>query len=104
MLPGMAPGFRSHRTLRPVRNGTYGVLQATAVDYASGARNITGRTPLARMKTNKNDPETCRDADERHTAWGTGLRARYDDVAQEPMPDRFRDLLKQLEDAESRQG
>lgn len=61
------------------------------------------RTPLACMKTNKNDPETCQSADEQHMAWGTGLRARYDKVVQEPMPDRFRDLLKQLEDAESRQ-
>jgi hypothetical protein len=42
------------------------------------------------------------DHDERETAWGAGLRVRYDEVAHEPLPDRFRDLLEQLEEAESR--
>jgi hypothetical protein len=28
------------------------------------------------------------------------LKATYDEVAQEPVPDKFRDLLKQLEAAE----
>jgi hypothetical protein len=34
--------------------------------------------------------------------WATGLRAQFDEVFKEPMPDRFRDLLKQLEDMDSR--
>jgi hypothetical protein len=55
------------------------------------------------MKPNKSKPEARLEADDRHVAWGTGLRARYDEVAHEPVPERFRDLLKQLADAESRQ-
>jgi hypothetical protein len=45
----------------------------------------------------------CRDndADERKMAWAKGLRARYDKVAQKALPDRFRDLLEQVDDAES---
>ena len=43
------------------------------------------------------------DGDERREAvWARVLKTRYGEVAQEPMPDRFRELLEQLEDAESR--
>jgi hypothetical protein len=35
-------------------------------------------------------------------AWAAGLKAGFKAICQEPMPDRFLDLLKQLEDAESR--
>jgi hypothetical protein len=33
---------------------------------------------------------------------GTQLRDLYSDVMNEPMPDKFRDLLKQLEDKEGK--
>ncbi len=35
---------------------------------------------------------------------GRMLKAMYDEVAQEPVPDRFRDLLKQLEGKEPSKG
>ena len=41
------------------------------------------------------------DADTREKTWARVLRARFGEVAKEPMPDRFRELLEQLEDAES---
>lgn len=34
--------------------------------------------------------------------WARALKVGYDEVAQEPMPNRFRELLEQLEKAESR--
>jgi len=40
--------------------------------------------------------------DTREETWARVLKARYGEVAQEQMPDRFRELLEQLEDAESR--
>jgi predicted metal-dependent hydrolase len=56
------------------------------------------------MGSRSNPPDEPRDhdADERETAWAKGLRARYDQVARESLPDRLRDLLEKLEDAESR--
>lgn len=42
------------------------------------------------------------DDERREEVWARVLRSRYADVAQQPMPDRFRELLDQLEDAESR--
>jgi hypothetical protein len=41
-------------------------------------------------------------ADERQNAWKAGLKAQYDAVANEPLPDRFRTLLELLDDTESR--
>jgi hypothetical protein len=35
---------------------------------------------------------------------GRMLKATYDEVAREPVPDKFLDLLKQLEAAEPRKG
>jgi hypothetical protein len=35
-------------------------------------------------------------------AWAKGLRSRYAKIAKEPVPNSFRDLLEQIEDAESR--
>jgi hypothetical protein len=35
---------------------------------------------------------------------GRMLKATYDEVAHEPVPDKFLDLLKQLEAAEPRKG
>jgi hypothetical protein len=40
--------------------------------------------------------------DSREETWARVLKAGYGEVAQEPMPDRFRELLEQLEDAEPR--
>jgi len=34
--------------------------------------------------------------------WAAGIRAKFEEVGKEPLPDRFRDLLKQLEDVDSR--
>ena len=34
--------------------------------------------------------------------WEAGLRASFDEVAKEPLPTRFRNLLKQLDSVESR--
>ncbi len=42
------------------------------------------------------------DDDTREETWARVLKARYGEVAQEPMPDRFRELLERLEDAEER--
>jgi hypothetical protein len=42
------------------------------------------------------------DDDTREETWARVLKAGYGEVAQEPMPDRFRELLEQLEDAEAR--
>lgn len=44
--------------------------------------------------------KTDNDNDDRELAWGMGLRSKYDEVAQELLPDLFRDLLEQLENAE----
>ena len=41
-------------------------------------------------------------AEKPETAWARRLRARYNDVAEEPLPDRLRDLLERLQDADSR--
>jgi len=37
----------------------------------------------------------------RQRAIGRELRRMYDDVAQEPVPDEFLDLLRKIDDAES---
>ena len=42
------------------------------------------------------------DDDTREETWARVLRARYGEVAQEQMPERFRELLERLEDAELR--
>jgi ADP-heptose:LPS heptosyltransferase len=42
------------------------------------------------------------DDDSREATWARVLKANYDEAVQEPMPDRFRELLEQLKDAESR--
>lgn len=42
------------------------------------------------------------DADERKMAWAKGLRARYDKVRREPVPNQFRNLLKRIDAADSR--
>lgn len=41
--------------------------------------------------------------DSREAVWSRVLKTNYDEVVQEPVPDRFRELLEQLEDAESRE-
>jgi hypothetical protein len=41
------------------------------------------------------DDDTCKET------WARVLKAEYGEVAQEPMPNRFRELLDRLEDAES---
>jgi hypothetical protein len=40
------------------------------------------------------------DRDTSAETWARALKAGYDEVAQEPMPSRFRELLERLEDAE----
>lgn len=52
-------------------------------------------------KTNPADDRRDNGDDDREIAWGAGLKGGYDEVAHEPLPDRFVDLLKQLEDAEA---
>lgn len=42
------------------------------------------------------------DDDTREETWARVLRAGYGEVAQEQMPDRFRELLERLERAEAR--
>jgi hypothetical protein len=42
------------------------------------------------------------DGDTREETWARALKVGYGEVAQEPMPDRFRKLLERLEDEESR--
>lgn len=42
------------------------------------------------------------DDDSREAAWARALKSRYDDVVQELLPDRFREPLEQLDDAERR--
>ncbi len=50
----------------------------------------------------KADERRNYDVDDPETAWAKRLRARYGDVAQEPLPDTVRDLLAQLAAVESR--
>jgi hypothetical protein len=40
----------------------------------------------------------------RQRAIGRELRRMYDDVAQEPIPDDFMDLLRQIDEAEDKNG
>lgn len=40
----------------------------------------------------------------RQRAIGRELRRMFDDVAQEPVPDDFMDLLRQIDDAEDAKG
>ena len=56
------------------------------------------------MGSREKPPDRHRDddANEREMAWGKGLRASYNRVTQEPLPDRFNELLERLEDAELR--
>ena len=49
-------------------------------------------------------PADSRDRDRRNgfgldpkVVWAAGIRARFDEVGKEPLPNRFRDLLKQFE-------
>jgi hypothetical protein len=44
------------------------------------------------------------DGDTREETWARALRVGYGEVAQEPMPDRFRTLLERLEDVESQES
>ena len=50
-----------------------------------------------------NTPDERRDSDEleQQMAWSKGLRFRYDAVADEPLPDPFRELLKRLDEADA---
>lgn len=56
------------------------------------------------MGSNEKPPDGYRDhdADQREMAWARGLRAGYDRLAQESLPDRFRELMEQLENMEPR--
>jgi hypothetical protein len=56
------------------------------------------------MGSGEKPPDARRDHDayERESAWAAGLKARYDEVAEKPLPDKFRELLERIEDAESR--
>lgn len=49
-------------------------------------------------------PNERRDSDgiEQEMAWSKALRFQYDGVAQEPLPNRFGELLARLDDAEWR--
>lgn len=40
--------------------------------------------------------------EERQLAWAAGLKARFDAVAQAPLPDEFLHLLERIEEAECR--
>jgi hypothetical protein len=40
--------------------------------------------------------------EDREAAWAAGLRSNYNEVAREPLPDRFRDLLEQLDEVDLR--
>ena len=40
------------------------------------------------------------DGDTPQATWARALKVGYDELAQEQMPDRFRELLDRLEDAE----
>lgn len=42
-------------------------------------------------------------ADDGTAVWAEIVRSRYDVIASEPLPDRVRDLLKQLDAAEARE-
>jgi hypothetical protein len=46
--------------------------------------------------------ELPHDEDSREETWARVLKACYGAAAQEPVPDRFRELLEELDDAESR--
>jgi anti-sigma factor NepR-like protein len=48
--------------------------------------------------------EKARAVRARQRAIGRELRRMYDDVAQEPVPDDFMDLLRQIDEAEEKGG
>jgi hypothetical protein len=48
--------------------------------------------------------EKARAVRARQRAIGRELRRMYDDVAQEPVPDDFMDLLRQIDEAEEEKG
>jgi hypothetical protein len=48
------------------------------------------------------DERRHKDVDSPESAWARRLRARYDDVAQEPLPGSFRELVERLQDADLR--
>jgi hypothetical protein len=59
-----------------------------------GWREVMMKTPY-RLQTDD-------DADSREETWARVLKANYGEAAQEPLPDRLRELLEQLDDAEAR--
>ena len=56
------------------------------------------------QKKKRSDRRRDHESDERRMAWAKGLRARYDKVAQEPVPEKFRKLLRQIDETEPSAG
>ncbi|MBI3676779.1 MAG: RNA polymerase subunit sigma-70 [Proteobacteria bacterium] len=55
-------------------------------------------------KEQKTDRERNRTIRSRQRAIGRELRRMYDDVAREPVPDDFLDLLKQIDEGKEQRG
>jgi hypothetical protein len=71
-----------------------GPLSATtSVGLHAGIREAKMRAPYGRQHDGD---------DSREATWARVLKANYDEAVQGPMPDRIRELLDQLKDAESR--
>jgi hypothetical protein len=69
------------------------------VSGAPEQRNWTvGKEPTA------NNRERLRLIRARQRAIGRELRRAFDEVAQEPVPDEFMDLLRQIDEAQPRNG
>ena len=73
----------------------------TASDQGSNDMTQQWETTLA----NEEKPtEKARAVRARQRAIGRELRRMYDDVAQEPIPDDFMDLLRKIDEAEESKG
>lgn len=75
------------------------------------AETATGQGPLGMTQqwettvANEEKPtEKARAVRARQRAIGRELRRMYDDVAQEPIPDDFMDLLRKIDEAEESKG
>ncbi|HET7083910.1 MAG TPA: NepR family anti-sigma factor [Rhizomicrobium sp.] len=56
------------------------------------------------MPNDEKPSEKARAIRARQRAIGRELRRMYDDVAQEPVPDDFMDLLRQIDESEDKGG
>lgn len=73
-------------------------------EYKPGVSGVSvrGNDPLtaASLPMERDPDERCGLTEQTQRRIGTHLRAMYDGLVQQPVPDRFRDLIEKLQESE----